>query len=112
VASLEVMAGCGSSKRKKLAPVLPQDLLRIIFSRLDFHDKIRSGLVCKQWDQFLKTGTLPAKHWDVHYDVDKVVSSRDCAESEVIRGQITDGIGRYATLLALSHRRRFYCICK
>ncbi len=87
--------------------MLPHDLLRIIFSKLDFHDKIRSGLVCKQWGDFLKTGTLPAKHWDVHYDVDKVVSSTNFAESEVIRGQITDGIGRYATLLALSHRRSF-----
>ncbi len=73
--------------------MLPEDILRLIFSKLDFQDKIASGLVCKQWDEVLKSGTVSAKHWDVPYDVDKLVSS--FLKNEVTRGQINDGIERY-----------------
>jgi hypothetical protein len=53
---------------------LPHDLVHNIFSKLDFNDKISSGLVCKQWDQLLKAGTFASRHWVVDYDVNTVVS--------------------------------------
>jgi hypothetical protein len=63
----------GPSKRRKNTAVLPNDFLDIIFSKLVFEDKLRCGIGCKQWDEFLKTGTLPAKHGDVPSDLDKAV---------------------------------------
>jgi hypothetical protein len=58
-----------SPKRVPYFPLLPDDLMYVIFFKLDFRDKVNAGLVCKQWDQLLKAGTAPAKHWEVEYRV-------------------------------------------
>jgi hypothetical protein len=46
--------------------------MHIIFSKLDFKDKIKAGLACKQWDQLLKAGTPAARHWDIDYSVKRI----------------------------------------
>jgi hypothetical protein len=60
-----------SRKRTPHTPTLPNDVLHIIFSSLEFIDKINSGLVCKQWEQVLREDTL----WVVEYNVDTLVSA-------------------------------------
>jgi hypothetical protein len=65
----------GSAKRTHHIATFPDDLMHVIFSRLEFKDKINAGQVCKQWDQLLKAGTDDARHWIVDYDVDTLVSS-------------------------------------
>ncbi len=99
--ALEGMDRPGSSKRTKCVEVLPHDVLQIIFSRLEFRDKVRAGLVCKQWDQLLKTGSLPAKHWEVHYNINKIVS-RTAYKRRGDIPELADGILRYATIYSLA----------
>jgi hypothetical protein len=77
------MGRYASIKRIRLCPVLPDDLVRKIFSKLDFADKIHAGLVCKQWDRLLKTGTAAARHWVVDYNVDPIVASAACTSNNV-----------------------------
>jgi hypothetical protein len=52
---------------------LPHDVVHIIFSKLEFLDKIAAGLVCKRWDQLLKAGSTSGRHWFVMYDVNAIV---------------------------------------
>jgi hypothetical protein len=52
---------------------LPNDLMYLLVSKLDFRNKVVVGMVCKQWGHLLRAGT--ARHWNVRYDVDKIVSS-------------------------------------
>jgi hypothetical protein len=77
------MGRYASRKRVRHCPVLPNDLMHNIFSKLDFKDKISAGLVCKQWDRLLKTGTAAARHWVVDYNVDPIVASTACTSNNV-----------------------------
>jgi hypothetical protein len=70
------MGRSGSPKRIRYVATVPDDLMHVIFSKLDFKDKINAGKVCKQWDQLLKSGTADARHWVVDYNIDSIVSSR------------------------------------
>jgi hypothetical protein len=54
---------------------LPHDLMHIIFSNLDFDDKVNAGQVSKLWDQLLRANAPAARHWDVYYDLDAIASS-------------------------------------
>lgn len=55
--------------------VLPDDILHLIFSNLDFGDKVTAGLVCTRWDKVLR-GKLSGKpHWDVWYNLDSICSA-------------------------------------
>jgi hypothetical protein len=71
------MDGFGSSKRARHIAAFPDELMHIIFSKVEFQDKKRAGLVCKQWDQLLKAGTAAARHWEIDYTVKRIVESPD-----------------------------------
>jgi hypothetical protein len=43
--------------------VLPDDIMHIVFSRLEFRDRVNVGAACKQWEQLLQAGTDVARHW-------------------------------------------------
>jgi hypothetical protein len=49
--------------------------MHVIFSRLEFKDKISAGQVCRDWGNLLKAGTADARHWNVNYNVDAIVTS-------------------------------------
>jgi hypothetical protein len=68
------MGGSGSAKRMRHLENLPDDLMHVIFYRLDFRDKVSAGLVCKHWDQLLKIGSAAGRHWVVDYNVNRLVS--------------------------------------
>eukprot|EP00884_Botryococcus_braunii_P000021 jgi/Botrbrau1/10019/Bobra.0012s0106.1 len=52
----------------------PDDVLHLVFSYLTFRDKVTAGLVCKRWDEALRGKLLGHNHWDVHYNLDNLVS--------------------------------------
>jgi hypothetical protein len=83
----EVVGKNGSAKRIRHITTFPDDLMHVIFSKLEFLDKIKAGIVCKQWDQLLKAGTDNARHWVVDYNVDTLVSrlgpTRDPYQAEL-----------------------------
>jgi hypothetical protein len=54
---------------------LPYDVMHLIFTKLEFLDKINAGMTCKLWDQLLKASLGDARHWDVDYDVDLFLPS-------------------------------------
>jgi hypothetical protein len=62
----------GAPNGTKQLATLPDDVLHLIFSKLEFRAKISCGLVCTQWDQLLKAGGGAGKHWVVAYDVDSL----------------------------------------
>jgi hypothetical protein len=93
------MGECASAKRLKHLSDLPNDLMHVIFSKLEFLDKVTAGLVCKHWYHLLRAGTTAAKHWVVDYDVDNMVSHLDTLTRAAMRTaeQFTYDMGRYAT---------------
>jgi hypothetical protein len=58
---------------------LPIDVMHIIFSKLDFLEKVFAALTCKPWDLILKAGWGNAAHWEVDYNLDQIVYGRSCA---------------------------------
>jgi hypothetical protein len=68
------MGRSGSAKRVQYHVNLPDDLMHVILSSLDFRDKINAGVVCKQWDRVLKAGSGTARHWVIHFSVNSLVS--------------------------------------
>jgi hypothetical protein len=58
--------------------VLPDDLMHIIFAKLDFRGKINAGIVCKLWDELLRTNTPAARQWVIDYNVDEIVLRSAC----------------------------------
>jgi hypothetical protein len=74
------MGTTGSAKRTRHIAVLPNELMHTIFSKLNFHNKIRAGLTCKQWDQLLKAGTPAARHWDIHYTLKRTPTDPDATK--------------------------------
>ncbi len=73
-----VMSTSGSTKRTRHVTSFPNDLMHIIFSKLEMtKDKLNAGLACKEWDQLLKAGTPAARHWDIHYAVKRTVPTTD-----------------------------------
>jgi hypothetical protein len=92
-------------KRIQQCSVLPEDLLHVIFSKLGFKDKISAGLVCKQWDQLLKTGTPATRHWVVRYRLNSLVSSRSCiTRSKGLLAERLENANRCVTVLAVPPR--------
>jgi hypothetical protein len=71
------MSRPASRKRILHVPLLPDELLHTIFSKLDFRDKVIAGQVCKHWDQLLKAGTVAARHWVVEYNFESILDSRE-----------------------------------
>jgi hypothetical protein len=71
----EVVGSCRTAKRISQITTFPDDLMHVIFSKLEFRDKINASQVCKLWDQLLKASTDDARHWVVDYNVDTLVSS-------------------------------------
>jgi hypothetical protein len=92
------MARSGLAKRTRHIAALPDELMHIVFSKLDFHDKIYAGLACKQWDQLLKDGTAAARHWDIEYEVERIVAIPDDDKSNrmVPWDHPCSGVGRCA----------------
>jgi hypothetical protein len=77
----------------------------MILSNLEFEDKVRAGLVCKDWDQLLKARTVGAKHWDVEYNVDRVVKKAVFTTDEgIVIEQVSAMIVRCATV------RNMHCL--
>jgi hypothetical protein len=80
---------------------LPDDVLHVVILKLNFLEKINAGIVCKQWEHLLSSGTVSARHWIVNYKVDSILSSKafttqdqKCSTEDPIMV-----IGRYATVL-------------
>jgi hypothetical protein len=73
------MSRSASPKRVPPAFALPDDLIHVIFSKLDFPEKVIAGIVCKKWEQLLKTGRAAGKHWVVEYSLDKIVWNTESA---------------------------------
>lgn len=71
---IAVICRCPSPGRILNILGLPDDVMDITFSKLEFKDKICVGLVCKQWDELLKAGTGALRHWAVYYNLDRCVS--------------------------------------
>jgi hypothetical protein len=90
------MDGFGSSKRARHIAAFPDELMHIIFSKVEFQDKIRAGLVCKQWDQLLKSGTPAARHWEIDFTVKRIVETPDANKmfQRFISDHPTASIGR------------------
>ncbi len=82
---------------------LPDDVIHVIFSKLDFRDNITAGLVCKQWDQLLKSVTAAGKHWVVDYNVDAVEAreTSKLSSSEPSVEPLTDSMERYVLVPSL-----------
>jgi hypothetical protein len=72
----EVVGRSWSAKRIHHIETFPDDLMHVIFAKLEFRDKVNASQVCKQWDELLKAGTANARHWVVDYNVDTIVSSK------------------------------------
>jgi hypothetical protein len=73
-----VMDRSGSAKRTRHVTLFPDELMHIIFSKLEeTNDKMNAGLACKEWDQLLKAGTPAARHWDIHYTVKRTMPSTE-----------------------------------
>jgi hypothetical protein len=51
---------------------LPDDLMYVIFEKLEFMDKVSAGLVCKHWEQLLRANAPAARQWVVDYNVDRL----------------------------------------
>jgi hypothetical protein len=68
------MGSFGLQKRMRDMSLLPDDVLHIIFHKLEFQEKINCGLVCKQWGTLLKSGTAAARHWVVDYNVNTILA--------------------------------------
>jgi hypothetical protein len=68
------MARRARRQRTQSLPELPHDVLLTIFPNLDFQQKITAGLVCKHWNEVLKTSTPSPRLWEVEYDVDAILS--------------------------------------
>jgi hypothetical protein len=102
--SSALMGAPGSAKRTRHIAVLPDELMHVIFSKLSFHNKIRAGLACKQWDQLLKAGTPAARHWNIDYIVQRTPTDPDATKQ--YRKNPSDhpsaSIGRCALKLAAS----------
>jgi hypothetical protein len=81
--------------------VLPDDIMHIVLSRLEFRDKVNAGAVCKHWEQLLQSGTAVSRHWVVDYNIDRVVSSEALTARD--QGHATNGptnaIGRCVNML-------------
>ncbi len=95
------MGRTGIPKRVRDTSVLPHDVLHIIFSKLEFHDKVSCGLVCKQWDALLKIGTATARHWIVDYNVNTILSKTAFAtrSKQPFAEKVSPFILRYVTVL-------------
>jgi hypothetical protein len=65
------MSSSPPRKRTNCLLVLPDDLMHVVFSKLNTREKVIAAVVCKQWDQLLKVG---GRHWDIDFNIDEVVS--------------------------------------
>jgi hypothetical protein len=82
--------------------LLPDDVVHLVFLKLNFKDKINAGLVCKQWDHLLRAGTAAARHWVINYSVDRIITSKAFTGNEgSVGGDPNLDIGRYVILLGL-----------
>jgi hypothetical protein len=96
----EVVGRYGSAKRIRHIATFPDELMHVIFSKLEFKDRITSGFVCKQWEKMLKAGKDTPRHWVVDYNVDSCVSSRGCRGRTVLYEdkQTIKSFERYVTV--------------
>jgi hypothetical protein len=99
----------GPPKRLRHLSSLPSDLFYIIFSKLECIDKINAGMVCKQWDQLLRSGTPSSTHWVVNYNVGNLVSNLQylTTPEEPTVDQLTIDFGRYVTVATLLHIKKW-----
>jgi hypothetical protein len=65
------MASSPSPKRMRHSLLLSDDLLRLIFAKLDFKSKFNAASVCKEWEMLLNTGSSASRHWVVDYSINK-----------------------------------------
>jgi hypothetical protein len=88
----------GSAKRMRHIAGFPDELMHIIFSKLDFRDKIKAGMAWKQWDQLLKAGTPAARHWDINYNVERIEPNPDVTKEfrRIPSDHPSASVGRYA----------------
>jgi hypothetical protein len=85
----------GSGKLTTQMAALPHDVMNIIFSKLEFRDKIKAGQVSRHWDQLLKTGPAAARHWVVDYDMDAILSRALATAPKMNTADLATYTGRY-----------------
>jgi hypothetical protein len=78
---------------------LPDDVMHVVFLKLNFMDKVNTGIVCKQWDQLPRAGTAAARHWVFNYNVDSKAFTR---EEGPVKADPNMDFGRYVTVPGLS----------
>jgi hypothetical protein len=91
-----VMGKYGPLKRMLHIAAFPDELMHIIFSKLEFRDKVNAGLVCKEWDNLLKTCTGAARHWDIKYVVKRIVASPVAEKQHFTSADSTASVARWA----------------
>jgi hypothetical protein len=82
---------------------MPDDVMRLVFSKLNFLEKLNAGLTCEQWEHLLSSGTAATRHWIVNYNVDSIVSCKAITARDQERSMEdpTMVIGRYVTLFTV-----------
>ncbi len=92
------MEGSAPRKRKLHIAAFPEELLHIIFSKLDLKDKLNAGLVCKEWDKLLKSCTGAARHWDIKYSVKRTLASTNANKKDFRPWLSSVSLARWASL--------------
>jgi hypothetical protein len=96
------MAGPAPKQLRLTLSDLSNDTLLDVLSDLEFRDKIRAGIVCKRWNNLLKTNPPAGRHWKVDYSVDATLSRPAYMATDnfyVAEDFITDSL-RYVTVPA------------
>jgi hypothetical protein len=107
------MGRSGSPKHLRHIPDLPDDLMHIIFSQLKFRDKIFSGQVCKHWDRLLKENSAAARHWEIAFNIDSLVSclGNPTTAEGLTAEQSSINLGRYGRGYPFLKERAMHSLC-
>jgi hypothetical protein len=87
----------GSTKGFNYTARLPEEILHMIFSKLNTREIINAGMVCGEWDKLVKAGTPATRHWVTPHNLDNTLSRIPFLESKGSNvDQLTIDMGRYA----------------
>jgi hypothetical protein len=102
------MESSGPRKRTLHIAAFPDELKHIIFSKLEFKEKLNAGLVCKEWDNLLRTCTGAARHWDIKYLVKRTVATTDSSKKYSAPYHLSASVARWAhQAYSLSHTKGY-----
>jgi hypothetical protein len=86
--------------------VLPDDLMHIIFAKLDMRDKVNAGMVCKQWDQVLRASTPAGRHWVINFNANRAArAASGTLDKDSSAHHSSVAIGRYGSVPSVSYAR-------